>query len=133
MFPGTEGRVTEDRRSMRRISSIWAVAALLLAGVITFRQGISAQPAASFAGDFDPGKALAVVYGSQTWSDPRLREYADFPQGRAFVVPAFDAAFNEQGVEKHIVLATLTPRPAAAYNCNACSPLLGGAVFRKEG
>jgi hypothetical protein len=112
---------------------VCGLAALLLAGVLAFRPVLPAQPAASFSGDFDPARALAVVYGSLNWSDPRLRDFADFSQGHAFVTPAFDAAFTEQGIDKHVVIAALTPHPLAAYSCNACAPLLGGAVFRKEG
>jgi hypothetical protein len=31
------------------------------------------------------------------------------------------------------VIATLLPRPQSQHNCHACSPMLGGAVFRRDG
>ena len=79
------------------------------------------------------GSALVSVYGSLEWNDQRLASHRDFSDGHAYVEPAFDATFEEEGVTKRIVVATLTPKPRREYSCHACSPILGGAVFRRDG
>lgn len=93
----------------------------------------AAQSTAPLVGDFDAGRALAGVYGSLDWVDPRIDRFARFPGSRAHVEPLFDASFQEGGSTKHVVIATLTPRPKREFNCHACSPILGGAVFRRDG
>jgi hypothetical protein len=86
----------------------------------------------SFAGEFDLERALTLIYGGPTWSNPNLKQYENFKDSnQAFIRSVFDAPYKEQKVEKHIVIAALTPQ--ADYFCHACWPLLGGAIFRKDG
>lgn len=92
-----------------------------------------AQSRTSFTGDFDPVVALTVVYGREPWNDLLATRRNTFGNGQDFIEPLYDAGYVEGGVEKHVVIATLTPRPRSQYNCHACSPMLGGAVFRREG
>jgi hypothetical protein len=92
-----------------------------------------ALPRTSFRGEFDPVMALTVVYGREPWNDLLTPERNTFENGRDFIEPLFDAAYVEGGIDKHVVIATLTPRPRSQYNCQACPPMLGGAVFRREG
>jgi len=82
---------------------------------------------------FDPREALALVYGGSTWADPGTKRYGGFfaNADSVFVRPAFVAAFEEAGVAKRFVIAAL--EPSTDYTCNACVPLLGGAVFRHDG
>jgi hypothetical protein len=87
----------------------------------------------SFRGEFDPVVALTVLYGREPWNDLLTPERNTFQNGRDFIEPLFDAAYVEGGIDKHVVIATLTPRPRSQFNCQACSPMLGGAVFRREG
>src|SRR5690606_39449020 len=94
---------------------------------------VAAQVAGPITGDLNAGSALVSVYGSLEWNDQRLASYQDFRDGHAHVEPAFDATFEEGGATKRIVIATLTPKPRREYNCHACSPMLGGAVFRRDG
>lgn len=96
--------------------------------------GAHAQPGGALTGELDVKAALAALYGGETWADASLRGYASFADtDRAFVAPLFDAAFVEQGLDKHVVIATLTPRPIDEFGCHACTPLLGGAVFARDG
>ncbi|MGW8369799.1 MAG: hypothetical protein ACWGPN_14125, partial [Gammaproteobacteria bacterium] len=92
-----------------------------------------AQTDRAFLGEFDARAAVAAIYGGETWADASLAQYQSFADtDRAFVAPLFDAAFVEQGSDKHVVIATLTPKPIAEYACHACAPLLGGAVFVRD-
>jgi len=83
----------------------------------------------SFTGEFDPLIALTLVYGGKV---PNSRVNT-FQSGQDFIEPLYDTAYVEGGVDKHVVIATLTPRPRSEYNCHACAPMLGGAVFRHDG
>jgi hypothetical protein len=87
----------------------------------------------SFPGEFDPVQALTIVYGRAPWDDSQATRFNTFENGQDFIEPLFDAAFVENGSDKHIVIATLTPRPRSQHSCHACSPMLGGAVFRRDG
>jgi hypothetical protein len=101
--------------------------------VLAIASPAHAQGDRSFAGPFVVDRALAVVYGGPTWQDAGLRSYADYEDDVAFVEALFDVAYVEDGVDKHVVIATLTPRPRSQHSCHACAPLLGGAVFRASG
>lgn len=91
------------------------------------------SPLTSFRGEFDPVVALTVVYGREPWNDLLAVGQNTFGNGRDFIEPLYDVAYVEGGVRKHAVIATLTPRPRSQYNCHACPPMLGGAVFRRDG
>lgn len=87
----------------------------------------------SFPGDFNPDVALTLVYGREPWSNRLEQRRSTFGGGQDFIEPLFDAAYVEDGVDKHVVIATVTPRPRSQYDCHACSSMLGGAVFRRDG
>jgi hypothetical protein len=94
----------------------------------------SPRPRTSFKGEFDPLLALTVVYGArEPWNDAHTSRLNYFQNGEDFVEPLYDAAYVEGGVDKHVVIATLTPRPRSEYDCHGCPPVLGGAVFRHDG
>jgi hypothetical protein len=94
---------------------------------------VMAQDVRSFAGEFDVEKALKLVYGDLIWSDKILKQFENFKDSdEARICSVFDASFKEQHVEKHVVIAALTPN-VEYYGCHACWPLLGGAVFRNDG
>lgn len=94
----------------------------------------SSRPLASFQGEFDPLLALTVVYGArEPWNDARTSRKSFFQSDGDFIEPLYDAAYVENGLDKHVVIATLTPRPRSEYDCHACTPMLGGAVFRRDG
>jgi hypothetical protein len=95
----------------------------------------SPGPPTSFRGDFDPLLALRVVYDAREPrnNDARTSRLNLFQHGEDFIEPLYDDAYVEGGVAKHVVIATLTPRPRSEYRCHACSPMLGGAVFRRDG
>jgi hypothetical protein len=95
--------------------------------------GATAQVGAGFRGAFDVVTALTLVYGRTPWNDALTTRFNTFENGRHFIEPLFDQAFVEGGVEKHIVIATLTPRPRSQYSCHGCSPMLGGAIFSRDG
>jgi hypothetical protein len=109
------------------------IRAVLGAAALTCAIPAGAQDARSFGGAFSADRALALVYGGPVWNSPELSRYPSFTEQRAFIEPLFEAAYVEGGVEKHIVIATLTPQPRREYSCHACGPLLGGAVYRAEG
>lgn len=94
----------------------------------------SPQPRTSFRGEFDPVLALTVVYGAhEPRNDARTSRLNFFQSGGDFIEPLYDTAYVEGGVDKHVVIATLTPQPRSEYQCHACVPMLGGAVFRRDG
>jgi hypothetical protein len=94
----------------------------------------SPHPQTSFPGEFDPLLALAVLYGAgEPRIDARIPRLNYFQIGGDFIEPLYEAAYVEGGIDKHVVIATLTPRPRSEYYCHACAPMLGGAVFRRDG
>ena len=117
---------SQARRNLR------SVGILVIVGSTTGGVAL-AQDDRSFAGAFTPEQALTLVYGGMVWESPALSGFR-YSEPRAFIEPLFDAAYVEDGVEKHIVIAALTPQPPAQYfRCHACSPLLGGGVVRADG
>lgn len=108
---------------------------ILMAFVVSVSCGAAytqAQDTPSFSGEFDVQKALTLLYGGSTWNDPALKSHRIFKdEDQAYIQAVFDAPYQEQGVEKHIVIATLAPY--MDYGCHACRTLLGGAAFRKDG
>lgn len=91
------------------------------------------QAEASFSGTFSADRALISVYGGLEWKSPELSRHADFRDGAAHVEPLFESIFLEDGATKRLVIGKLTPLGNRHYNCHACSPLLGGAIFRQDG
>lgn len=80
----------------------------------------------------DASKAFSGIYGGLKWNDGNLAKYF---QGKTtgYVTPKFEEKFTEGGKEKLLVLGYITPEPIDNYFCHACVPLLGGAIFLKQG
>src|SRR5206468_3408423 len=92
--------------------------------------------------DFSDAKALEILYGNY---DPALRvsywgdvvtppgPNHDFLVGEynkgAIVRPFFSQPFREGDAEKRFLLTQMVPRGESDYQCHACSPLVGGAIF----
>lgn len=77
-------------------------------------------------------KAFIDIYGGSIWQDESLAYYFK-GQTSGYVTPIFEARFTEGGMEKLLVLGHITPEPMEGYWCHACYPLLGGAIFLKQG
>jgi hypothetical protein len=80
----------------------------------------------------DASKAFAGVYGGSKWEDKVLEKYFK-GKTTGYVTPKFEEKFTEDGKEKLLVLGYITPEPIDNYGCHACVPLLGGAIFLKQG
>jgi hypothetical protein len=80
----------------------------------------------------DANKAFTDIYGGLIWNDKILAQYF---QGKTigYLAPVFEERFTEGGLEKLLVLGRITPEPTESYFCHACYPLLGGAIFHKQG
>lgn len=80
----------------------------------------------------DANKAFTDLYGGLIWNDKILAQYF---QGKTigYLAPVFEERFTEGGLEKLLVLGHITPEPTESYYCHACYPLLGGAIFLKQG
>lgn len=91
------------------------------------------SPRTWFRGEFNAEEALAVVYGRHSWDHLLPQGRNAFENGQDFIEPLYDAAYVEDGVDKHMVIAALTPKPSSQYDCRSCSPMLGGAVYRRDG
>ena len=109
-------------------------------------------------GEINAAKALSFLYGNVTansandakmgrthhakirkiqqqpnWSDYMTRTFAG-KRGRADIVQ--EARYTEQGKEKYIIITevdVLDEKGESIGGCFACSPLVHGAVFTKEG
>jgi hypothetical protein len=115
----------------RRSRQFLAIAATAVCAAAPFLA--RAQEAPSWLrGEFTADAALALVYGELPWVDERLASFGRFEGAQAYVELLFERGFVEDGIEKRIVVATLTPQPRAQYGCHACTPLIGGAVFRRD-
>ena len=101
----------------------------------------------SIEGHFDPLKALKLLYGTLTpseeegndepviWQNVRVPEplanyFDSMPRGKVSVI--FDAPFRQNNFEKHMIITATVPA-GEHYECHACAPLIGGAVFRRSG
>jgi hypothetical protein len=120
-----------------RSGTLTSLALILSLGIGLFLPSLaqdSPRPRTSFQGEFDPLLALTVVYGArEPWNNARTSRLGFFQSGGDFIEPLYDVAYVEDGVHKHVVIATLTPRPRSEYDCHGCPPVLGGAVFRRDG
>ena len=98
-----------------------------------------------FAGDFDVGKALELVYGSydnqkkyvkwkltaeEIQKSPIASESSGLGPGTVYTAPNFAQAFTQGGVQRYVLVTETVP---AHYDCHACAPIIGGAVFSRQG
>jgi hypothetical protein len=93
---------------------------------------LCAEDTKSLKNPFIPYDALILLYGGKTFEDARLGKYFQ-GQTTGYISLAFETAYIENGQEKHMVIAHITPEPVDEYFCHACYKLIGGAVFSKTG
>jgi hypothetical protein len=80
----------------------------------------------------DRQQALMLLYGGDIWTSDKLKEYFN-GQDRGYISVAFEAPYVEQGQNKYVVIVRITPKPAEEYACHACTPIIGGGVFKLSG
>ncbi len=98
-----------------------------------------------FAGEFDPGKALELIYGSYdsqkkyskrkiTKEDiqglPAEDRSTGIQPGTVYTAANFAKPFTQAGVARFFVITETVP---AHYDCHACAPIIGAATFSKQG
>lgn len=76
-------------------------------------------------------KALIDLYGGTTYYDKRLFKY--FKNATGYVTPVFERKFSEGGKEKLLVVGVITTSEERIDSCHACVPVIGGAIFIKQG
>lgn len=99
----------------------------------------------NFTGEFNVGKALELVYGSYDYQKKyakwRLteedlknggidKESTGIRPGTVYTAANLVQAFNQSGVQRYFIITETVP---AQYDCHACGPLVGGAVFTQQG
>jgi hypothetical protein len=80
----------------------------------------------------DMPTARKLVYGGPVWQDRRVNEF--FGGGsrvavRATVTEVWRQRYKEQSTDKLMVVYQLTPGPREQFQCQACVPALGAALF----
>lgn len=79
---------------------------------------------------FDTNRAMILLYSGQTLTSSDLKQYFK-GQTTGYISVAYESGYNENNLEKHVVIFHITPEPAEQYMCHACSPLIGGAIYTK--
>ncbi|MFA6283575.1 MAG: hypothetical protein WCT30_09760 [Desulfurivibrionaceae bacterium] len=127
---------------------------LMLIGILFFAAtGIAVGSEAvqegtiSFTGPFDKQKALKTFYGdlmplkgdeqdgAAIWNNVVVPEslsrfFQSTAKGKVRIV--FDSSYTEDGIEKNVIVTATVPSDKS-YECHACAPLIGAAVFRRSG
>lgn len=98
------------------------------------------QPVVSLEGEFDAAKALRAVYGTYNAEQKRaqwkptkeeLNRFSFYNNIQTLYSRAyFTKPFQQNGVERYFVITRTAPAKA---DCEDCVPVLGGAVFTKNG
>lgn len=118
-----ENSISDSTQEMRNVASDLAAAQ---------KQSNNANPVINKFHISDEAKgALLDLYGGIQLNDKRLVEYINVET--AYVIPVFEKHFISEGSEKLLVLGVLSETDGAIQDCHACTPLLGGAVFSKQG
>ncbi|MBB3195037.1 hypothetical protein [Roseateles terrae] len=83
----------------------------------------------------DMPTARKLVYGGAVWQDRRVNEF--FGGGsrvtvRATVSEVWRQRYKEQSTDKLMVVYQLTPGPREQFQCQACVPALGAALFAAD-
>jgi|GEM_PF-5353383 len=94
-------------------------------------------------GEFDPVKALALLYGDLEPDGKHVRwkiqgttediESQEFAEGSDVLVGVHLAQPYREGSEDKVMLITTAVPANEDFSCHACFPLLGGAVFVRHG
>jgi serine/threonine protein kinase len=98
-----------------------------------------------FTGSFDVGKALELIYGSYDsqkkyvkWgltaddlkNSPLAAETGGFGPGTVYTASNFLKSYTQGGRQRYLLITETVP---AKYDCHACAPIIGGAVFSQVG
>lgn len=98
-----------------------------------------------FSGDFNIGKALELIYGSYDYqkkyakwkltADDLRKSHLDtqgsgITPGTVYTNANFFQSFTQSGVQRYFLITDTVP---ARYDCHACAPMIGGAVFSQVG
>jgi serine/threonine protein kinase len=98
-----------------------------------------------FTGDFNVGKALELIYGSYDYQKKYAKwkltaedlrkskldlQGSGITAGTVYTNPNFFQSFTQAGVQRYFLITDTVP---ARYDCHACAPLIGGAVFSQVG
>lgn len=107
---------------------------------------VSVPPASPVAmhGSFSDQTAFEILYGpydektkSVTWgplNPPVSAEFNPFRNKQGITKLLFSKEANINGVTRHYFITKTVPNDAGAkFNCHECAPLIGGAVFIKQG
>lgn len=83
----------------------------------------------------DMATARKWVYGGPVWQDRRVNEF--FGGGsrvtvRATVTEVWRQRYKEQTTDQLMVVYQLTPGPREQFQCQACVPALGAALFAAD-
>ena len=100
-----------------------------------------AEEGRMIVGAFDDIKALEILYGpylpeakSALWQNIAPPKNMDILEKNDGLVRTFlSKDFTENGVEKHLQLTATKPNIPDGYDCHACAPLVGAAIFVKIG
>lgn len=97
-------------------------------------------PTVSLEGEFDPAKALRAVYGTYNTEQKRaqwkptkeeLNRFSFYNNIQTLYSRAyFTKAFEQNGVDRYFVITRTAPSKS---DCEDCVPVLGGAVFTRNG
>lgn len=119
-------------------------------GTVTDQPVILTKPAdvptkKYFTGDFNVGKALELIYGSYDYQkkyvkwkltaeeiqkSPLAGEASGLGPGTVYTAPNFFQSFTQGGSQRYLLITETVP---ARYDCHACAPIIGGAVFSQVG
>lgn len=83
----------------------------------------------------DMATARKMVYGGPVWQDRRVNDF--FGGGsrvtvRATVTEVWRQRYKEQSTDQLMVVYQLTPGPREQFQCQACVPALGAALFAAD-
>ncbi|MEK6337151.1 MAG: protein kinase [Acidobacteriota bacterium] len=97
-----------------------------------------------FTGEFNVGKALELLYGSYDYQKKYVKwkltaedikkspigEQGSGLVGTVYTAPNFFQSFTQAGAQRYLLITETVP---ARYDCHACAPAIGGAVFSQVG
>jgi hypothetical protein len=94
-----------------------------------------AQVPVAIAPPPDMATARRLLYGGAVWQDPRVNDF--FGGGsrvsiRASVTEVWRQRYTDLSTEKLMVVYQLTPGPREQFQCAACVPALGAALFAAD-
>lgn len=98
-------------------------------------------PRPNFSGEFNVAKALVLVYGSYDaqkkyvkWrlskDDLAGKGETGINPGTVYTATNMMQSFTQNGAQRYFVITETVP---ARYNCHACAPFIGGAIFTQVG